>query len=161
MARGVGGAARRDAGRGDIGGCLHEHRPRALSLVRRGNVRLLVRRGRARAPRSHGPRSRPLARGGRRVTSVPVRLPDFFIVGHAKSGTTALYEMLRSHPQIFMPEYKGGAGKEPWYFSRDNPNPQRSGERDITFTGRTAMSQEEYLALFEGARPGQLRGEAS
>ena len=28
------------------------------------------------------------------------RLPDFFIVGHHKSGTTALYEMLRGHPEI-------------------------------------------------------------
>ncbi|HUH81771.1 MAG TPA: sulfotransferase [Solirubrobacteraceae bacterium] len=89
------------------------------------------------------------------------RMPNFFIVGHAKSGTTALYEMLRRHPQVFMPEYKGGAGKEPWYFSRDNPNPQRSGARDISFTGRRAITEEEYLSLFAGARPGQLRGEGS
>ncbi len=93
--------------------------------------------------------------------AIDPRMPDFFIVGHAKSGTTALYEMLRRHPQVFMPEYKGGAGKEPWYFSRDNPHPQRSGERDISFTGRAAMSEEEYLSLFDGARDGQLRGEAS
>ena len=89
------------------------------------------------------------------------RMPDFYIVGHAKSGTTALYEMLRRHPQVFMPDYKGGAGKEPWYFSRDNPNPQRNGERDISFTGRSAMSEQEYLALFAAARPDQVRGEAS
>jgi hypothetical protein len=88
-------------------------------------------------------------------------MPDFFIVGHAKCGTTALYEMLRRHPQIFMPEYKGGAGKEPWYFSRDNPQPQRGGERNIAYTGRTAMSPQEYLALFEGAQPAQRVGEAS
>src|SRR5271165_2528122 len=100
------------------------------------------------------------ARPAHEPTADP-RMPDFFIVGHAKSGTTALYEMLRRHPQVFMPEYKGGAGKEPWYFSRDNPHPQRSGERDISFTGRTAMSEDEYLGLFEGAREGQLRGEAS
>ena len=40
--------------------------------------------------------------------------PDFFIVGHPKCGTTALYEMLRRHPQIFMPELK-----EPRFFARD------------------------------------------
>ncbi len=34
------------------------------------------------------------------------RVPDFFIVGHPKSGTTALYEMLRRHPQIYMPDLK-------------------------------------------------------
>jgi Sulfotransferase family len=34
------------------------------------------------------------------------KIPDFWIVGHPKSGTTALHEMLRGHPQIFMPELK-------------------------------------------------------
>jgi len=34
------------------------------------------------------------------------KLPEFFIVGQPKSGTTALYEMLRSHPGIYMPELK-------------------------------------------------------
>jgi hypothetical protein len=88
-------------------------------------------------------------------------MPDFFIVGHAKCGTTALYEMLRQHPQIYMPDYKRGAGKEPWYFSRDNPQPQLSAERSVAFTGRRAMSPQEYLSLFSGAQPGQLTGEAS
>ena len=34
------------------------------------------------------------------------RLPNFLIVGAAKSGTTSLYEYLRQHPDIFMPEWK-------------------------------------------------------
>jgi hypothetical protein len=89
------------------------------------------------------------------------RLPDFFIVGHAKCGTTALYEMLKRHPQVFMPEYKAGAGKEPWYFARDNPNPQTDGVRDISYTGRTEQSLEEYLSLFDGAQSAQRIGEAS
>jgi hypothetical protein len=78
-------------------------------------------------------------------------MPDFFIVGHAKSGTTALYEMLRSHPQIFMPE-----SKEPWYFATDMrrrfnpPGPDRAPE-----------TVEEYLELFAPAQPGQRVGEAS
>ena len=37
------------------------------------------------------------------------RAPDFFIVGQPKSGTTALYEMLRSHPQLYMPDAQGAA----------------------------------------------------
>jgi hypothetical protein len=69
--------------------------------------------------------------------------------------------MLRRHPQIFMPEYKWGAGKEPWYFSRDNPQPQRDGKRSIEFTGRREMSLEEYAALFANARDDELIGEAS
>jgi hypothetical protein len=90
------------------------------------------------------------------------RIPDFFIVGHAKCGTTALYEMLSRHPQICMPEYEAGAGKEPWYFSRDNPRVQDDDVRSIEFTGRNVDETfEDYLSLFDHARPGQRIGEAS
>jgi hypothetical protein len=100
------------------------------------------------------PTTRPAAAG--------LRIPDFFIVGHAKCGTTALYEMLRRHPQICMPEYKAGAGKEPWYFSRDNPRVQDDDVRSIEFTGRNVdQTFDDYLRLFAHARPGQRIGEAS
>ncbi len=79
------------------------------------------------------------------------RVPDFFIVGHAKSGTTALYEMLRRHPQIYMPE-----GKEPWFFARDmRPRFQPP------LAGPAPETLEQYLELFEEAKPEQRVGEAS
>ncbi len=59
------------------------------------------------------------------VPAASQRVPDFFIVGHPKCGTTALYEMLRRHPQIFMPELK-----EPRFFASDMRQrfqPSRSG----------------------------------
>src|SRR2546423_2013519 len=93
------------------------------------------------------------------ASAVPVagkRIPDFFIVGHAKCGTTALYAMLRRHPQIFMP-----LDKEPWYFSRNNPQLQASGEKSIEFTGNKPMSFDEYASLFADARADQRVGEAS
>src|SRR5437588_2019587 len=93
------------------------------------------------------------------ASAVPVagkRIPDFFIVGHAKCGTSALYAMLRRHPQIFMP-----LAKEPWYFSRNNPQPQSPGKKSIEFTGNKPMSFDEYTALFADARAGQRVGEAS
>ena len=31
-------------------------------------------------------------------------LPDFFVVGAQKAGSTYLLECLNDHPQIFMPE---------------------------------------------------------
>ena len=79
-----------------------------------------------------------------------VGVPDFFIVGHPKCGTTALYEMLRVHPQIYMPDVK-----EPWYFAselhvRAPPRPQG-----------IAQTLEEYLELFSEAESGQRVGEAS
>jgi hypothetical protein len=41
-----------------------------------------------------------------------MRLPDFFIVGAAKAGTTSLYHYLDQHPDIYMSPLK-----EPAYFS--------------------------------------------
>jgi hypothetical protein len=79
------------------------------------------------------------------------RVPDFFIVGHPKCGTTALYEMLRRHPQIFMPELK-----EPWFFARDM-RPRFQPPR----AGVTPDTLEDYLSLFSSARPEQRAGEAS
>src|SRR5437588_9194789 len=84
------------------------------------------------------------------------RMPDFFIVGQAKSGTTALWEALRRHPQIYLPR-----GKEPWFFARNNPHPQTSGERSIAFTGKRHESIDEYLSMFAEARDDQLIGEGS
>ena len=40
------------------------------------------------------------------------RLPNFFILGAGRSGTTTLYFVLRDHPQVFLP-----TPKEPTFFS--------------------------------------------
>jgi hypothetical protein len=85
------------------------------------------------------------------VTRAPGRIPDFFIVGHPKCGTTALYEMLRAHPQIYMPDFK-----EPWFFAEDmRPRfqPARSGSVPQTL--------EQYVSLFAAAGAEQRVGEAS
>lgn len=77
------------------------------------------------------------------------KLPDFFIVGHAKSGTTALYEMLRGHSQVYMPDLK-----ETRFFARElHPLGERSRVHPDTIA--------DYLALFAGAKPEQRAGEAS
>jgi Sulfotransferase family len=81
------------------------------------------------------------------------RLPDFFIAGHAKCGTTALYEILRRHPEVFMPSYK-----EPAFFVVDNPRPPSPhGPK----RGGVPETFDEYLSLFDAALPGQRVGEAS
>jgi hypothetical protein len=85
--------------------------------------------------------ARPVVRG---------RIPDFFIVGHPKSGTTAMYEMLRRHPQIYMPDCK-----EPWFFAQelhDRVPPRPEG---------TPRTLEEYMAWFTDASRDQRVGEAS
>lgn len=74
--------------------------------------------------------------------------PNFFIVGAAKAGTTSLYRYLDQHPDVYMPSVK-----EPHWFSRVEPNPQR-GVRPVT-------TDAEYLALFKGRENERAVGEAS
>jgi Sulfotransferase domain len=78
------------------------------------------------------------------------RLPDFFIVGQSKSGTTALYEILGEHPQIYMSKVK-----EPVFMASDHHD-------GLWATVRTRpRTLEGYLALFADAGPRQQAGEAS
>ncbi len=72
------------------------------------------------------------------------RAPDFFIVGHAKSGTSAMYRMLRTYPQIHMPR------KEPSYFVPE-----------LLGSNRYAGGIGDYLSLFDGATPEQMIGEST
>ncbi|HEY7333163.1 MAG TPA: sulfotransferase [Candidatus Limnocylindria bacterium] len=70
------------------------------------------------------------------MTAAP-RVPDFFIVGAPKSGTTAMYEYLRSHPDLFLP-----ARKELRFFGRD-----------LDIRDRETLSTDRYLAFFATAPP--------
>ncbi len=80
------------------------------------------------------------------------RVPDFFIVGHPKSGTTALYGMLRRHPQIYM------SARELWFFANA---PHAPAPRRPIGAGSTPATLEEYLSLFDAATPEQLVGDYS
>jgi hypothetical protein len=72
-------------------------------------------------------------------------IPNFFIVGAPKCGTTALYRYLSPHPNILLPRLK-----EPHYFATD------------LGTYPAVKSLEEYLGLFAERTPQHLRvGEAS
>jgi Sulfotransferase family len=97
----------------------------------------------------------------RAAASSPGRTPDFFIVGHHKSGTTAMYQMLRRHPQIFMPDMK-----EPEFFREDrlrrrDAPAMSSRRRARTYMETRPQTYAEYLSLFEPAAPDQRVGEAS
>jgi Sulfotransferase family len=81
-------------------------------------------------------------------------LPEFFVVGHAKSGTTALHGMLQSHPQIFLPVLR-----ETQFLAR-GPR-ERAEEPGAGQAARRPRTLEAYLALFDGAGAGQRVGEIS
>jgi len=69
-------------------------------------------------------------------------LPNFLIVGAVKSGTTSLYNYIRQHPQVCMPELK-----EPDFFVDEAP--------------RSVKTLEEYQSLFSGCSSAVAVGEAS
>lgn len=94
--------------------------------------------------------------GGATSAGSPVRprFPDFYLVGHPKCGTTALYVMLRQHPQIFM-----SARKEPRYFAADRRSVLISEGEDHGRHQR--LTEEGYLDLYRAAGPGQKTGDAS
>jgi hypothetical protein len=80
----------------------------------------------------------------------PAPIPDFFLVGAPKSGTTAMFEYLGRHPDVFVPRKK-----EPTYFARDLDEGTAAGRRYFV------RDLDRYLELFEGWRGEQRIGEAS
>jgi len=70
-----------------------------------------------------------------------IRMPEFFIIGAAKCGTTTLYKYLCRHPQVFL-----STPKEPSFFCDD-----KIYDRGIEW----------YGSLFADASYEQLCGEAS
>jgi hypothetical protein len=103
------------------------------------------------------------------------RLPNFFIVGTGKAGTTSLHRYLRQHPQIYMSPVK-----EPSYFaseirgealgkafqrhvrrrSRDLPGELKDGQ-PVKPLGWLVSDWDDYLRLFQQAGTETAIGEAS
>ena len=99
--------------------------------------------------------------------------PNFFIVGAAKAGTTALQEMLNRHPNIYMSPIK-----EPHFFSKDirktdfiSLNKKIQTDK-IEFDSKGNIitrhqlyidTEESYLSLFEASNKEnhKIKGEAS
>jgi Sulfotransferase family len=84
-------------------------------------------------------------------------LPDFFIIGAPKAGTTALHAALATHPQIFMSKVK-----EPKFFMYDGSRPvPTKGPGDAHGIRESVWRRDRYEALFADAPPGRRRGEST
>jgi len=102
-------------------------------------------------------------------------LPNFFIVGAPKTGTTSLYHYLKQHPQIYMSPVK-----EPCYFASEvrfgrfsrefEPAARRSsrllrgylkGPMSGADPGGIVVTWEDYLKLFKNVDNETAIGEAS
>ncbi len=84
------------------------------------------------------------------------RLPDFLIPGAARSGTTALFEHLRRHPDIFMP-----LEKEPMFLALWGIGKRKEWQSGELVEDWTIPELDDYAALFDAASEHQLCGEAS
>jgi Sulfotransferase family len=83
-------------------------------------------------------------------------LPDFFIAGAPKAGTTALHAALARHQALYM-----SAVKEPKFFLTDGPPPARGGPGDVQTYREHVWRRKDYEALFDPAPAGVLRGEST
>jgi len=81
-------------------------------------------------------------------------MPNFLLMGAAKAGTTALYQYLKQHPQIYMSPVK-----EPHFFAYEGRKPNTQGPGDTA--NDSIITLKEYLALFESVRNERAIGEAS
>ena len=102
-------------------------------------------------------------------------LPNFFIVGTGKAGTTSLYHYLRQHPQIYMSPIK-----EPCYFASEiraenltathlrhirwlsRKLPERLADgKPVKPLGWLVSEWDEYMRLFQNVQAETAIGEAS
>lgn len=83
-------------------------------------------------------------------------LPNFLIIGAAKSGTTALYHYLKQHPQVYM-----GPNKETNFFAFEGKQVDFRGPGDEKINDSTITTLKMYEQQFEGASREMAIGEAS
>lgn len=85
-------------------------------------------------------------------------MPNFLIIGAAKSGTTALYHYLKQHPQIYMSPMK-----EPHFFAFEGQKLEFQGpSSDQEALNRASITDiETYRSQFQGVTNEVAIGEAS
>ncbi len=82
-------------------------------------------------------------------------MPTFLVIGAARSGTTALYNYLRQHPDIFM-----SPSKEPNFFAFEGETLKCAGP-GADYINNSTVTLDAYQKLFAGGIDYLARGEAS
>ena len=86
-------------------------------------------------------------------------LPDFFLIGAPKAGTTALHAALAQHPELYL-----STVKEPKFYlcnGRPPPRATQRGPGDAHSAREWVWRREKYEALFDAAPAGRLTGEST
>jgi len=91
------------------------------------------------------------------MDKMKLKLPNFLIVGAAKSGTTSLYYYLKQHPEIYMSDFK-----EPQFFSFYGIQ-KRIFLKNIfpNLENKFIRDWKSYLLLFQNNNDFKVIGEAS
>lgn len=84
------------------------------------------------------------------------KIPNFLIVGAARSGTTSVFHYLKEHPDIYMCPIK-----EPKFFSAQFLKLPQNGPGDDGDAERTIRNLNDYKQLFAKSRHEKAIGEAS
>jgi hypothetical protein len=85
-----------------------------------------------------------------------MELPNFLLIGAAKSGTSSFHRYLGQHPDVFR-----GYGKEPSFFALEGEKVRFTGPGDENFNDKVVTDLAEYQARFAGASRYPAAGEAS
>lgn len=83
-------------------------------------------------------------------------MPNFFVIGAAKAGTSAMYHVLKQHPQIYMSPIK-----EPRFFAFEGDSLRFCGPGDDWLMRQVVTTLDNYVELFEGVTDETAVGEAS
>jgi sulfotransferase family protein len=83
-------------------------------------------------------------------------LPNFFVVGANRAGTTAMYSFLSGHPDIYMSPLK-----EPSFFALYGQELRQDRLDNALFRNKMVATLEAYQALFTQAAGRKAIGEAS
>ncbi|RYH00830.1 hypothetical protein EU805_16615 [Salipiger sp. IMCC34102] len=79
----------------------------------------------------------------------PPYASDFFVVGAAKAGATAVYHWLSDHPDVFLPSVK-----EPGFFAfATRPPAPAKGPCDPAYVDQVVTDGPSYAALYESSGP--------
>ena len=86
-----------------------------------------------------------------------IRRPNLFLVGQPKSGTTALYNFLKQHPDVFACRVK-----EPDFFCKDFilESDRYHGQQSF-YLHKWSRNISDYLSLFCGAKSESIIAESS
>ena len=85
-----------------------------------------------------------------------MRLPNFLVIGAARSGTTSLYYCLQNHPQVYVTPVL-----EPRFFAFEGEKVDFNGPGDRLLKRRIVTKVEDYAALFDGVIDEIAIGEVS